>query len=113
MMKLNYQIEMANMLFPASDEAAFCWWVPFTLRKRDTIVSSICVRIARSNYTFGIKIPKTIKEALTFDSENGNTLWRESIDLEMNTILPAFDIFHMVRKYLQDMQDRLGTSSLM
>ena len=31
-------------------------------------------------------------QALALDSENGNTLWRDSIDLEMNTILPAFDI---------------------
>ena len=93
-MKLNYPIEIAEYAVSReiSDEPAFCWWVPFTLRKRDTIVSSIRARIAKSNYKYGIKIPKTIKEALTLDAENGNTLWRDSIDLEMNTILPAFDI---------------------
>ena len=94
MMKLNHPIKMVEYAVSReiSDEPAFYWWVPYTLRKRDTIVSSICVRIAKSNYKYGVKIPKTIKEALTSDAENGNTLWRDSIDLEMNTILPAFDI---------------------
>ena len=43
--------------------------------------------IRGSNYKYDIKIPRTIKEELTLDSENGNTLWQDSIDLEMNTIL--------------------------
>ena len=94
MIKLNYPIEMAEYAVSRkiSDEASFCWRVPFTLRKRYRIVSSICARIASSNYKYGIKIPKTINEALTLDSENGNTLWQDSIDIKMNTILPAFDI---------------------
>ena len=76
MMKLNHPIKMAEYAVSReiSDEPAFYWWVPYTLRKQDTIVSSICVRIAKSNYKYGIKIPKTIKEVLTLDAENGNTL---------------------------------------
>ena len=94
MMKLNYPIEMVKYAVSReiSGEPAFCWWVRFTLMKRDAIVSSIHARIAKSNYKYGIKIPKIFKEALTLDAENGNSLWRDSIDLEMNTILTAFDI---------------------
>ena len=76
MMKLNHPIKMAEYAVSReiSDEPAFCWWVPYTLRKRDTIVSSIHVRIAKSNYKYGVKMSKTIKEALILDAENGNTL---------------------------------------
>ena len=76
MMKLNYPIEMAEYAVSReiSDELAFCWWVPYTLKKRETIVSSLRVRIVKSNNKYDVKIPKTIKEALTLDAENGNTL---------------------------------------
>ena len=51
-----------------SDEIDFCWWVPFTLRKLDTIVSFICARIVRFNQKYGIKIPRTVNKALALDS---------------------------------------------
>ena len=39
-----------------------------------------------------MKIPRMINQALALDSENGNTLWRDSIGREMNAILLAFNI---------------------
>ena len=35
----------------------------------------------------GVKVPKNVKEAFEFDEENGNTLWRDAIDKEMNSLL--------------------------
>ena len=40
---------------------------------------------------YGIKVPRNLQDAITFDEENGNTFWKDAIDLEMNTILPGFD----------------------
>ena len=39
-----------------------------------------------------MRISVSIKDAIRLDSEDNNTLWRDSIDLEMRPILPAFDI---------------------
>jgi hypothetical protein len=30
-----------------ADEAAFCWWVPYMMRKRDTIISAVNARVKR------------------------------------------------------------------
>ena len=93
LLKDNYPVEMAeyakaNQL---DDEPAFCWWVPYTLRKRDAILSSVKARVRKTNMKYGIKVPRTQKEAIAFDEENGNTFWQDAIDLEMNTIMPGFD----------------------
>ena len=80
---------MANNI---ADEAAFAWWVPYTLRRRDRIISSVKARIRETTVKFGIKVPRTKKQARELDREDGNTLWSDAIDLEMGTILPAFDL---------------------
>eukprot|EP00980_Cylindrotheca_fusiformis_P000893 scaffold235_cov88-Cylindrotheca_fusiformis.AAC.1 len=38
-------------------EPAFAWWVPYTLRKRDIILSKIKSRIRKTNRKYGIEIP--------------------------------------------------------
>ena len=93
LLKDNYPVEMAEYAKANSleDEPAFCWWVPYTLRKRDAILSSVKARVRKTNVKYGIKVPRNLQEAITFDEENGNTFWKDAIDLEMNTILPGFD----------------------
>ncbi len=76
-------------------EPAFTWWVPHVLRKRDRIISAVAKRSARflkRTHTFGIEIPRTIKEALELDCRNGNTLWADAIAKEMAEVQKAFDI---------------------
>jgi phosphohistidine phosphatase SixA len=34
-------------------EPAFAWWVPYTLRKRDAIVSSISARARKTTHKYG------------------------------------------------------------
>ena len=74
------------------DEAAFAWWVPLTLRKRDRMPASVKARIKDTTLKFGIKVPRTTKQAKALDLENGNRLCQEAISTEMGTILPAFDL---------------------
>jgi hypothetical protein len=50
-------------------EPAFAWWVPHTLRKRDTIVSAVKTRYQKRTHKFGIRIPKTVREALEIDRD--------------------------------------------
>ena len=64
-------------------EPAFNWWVPYTLRKRDRIIKKVKAKYWRTTHKFGIRLPKTVEEALQIDVENANTLWRDAIEKEM------------------------------
>ena len=44
-------------------------------------------------HKYGIRIPKTVKEALQIDKENGNTLWWSALMKEMKNVRPAFKVF--------------------
>jgi hypothetical protein len=57
---------------------AFSWWVPYTLKKRDCIISAVKARFIKKDFKFGIRVPSTIAEALRFDKENGDTVWYDS-----------------------------------
>ena len=43
-------------------------------------------------HKFGICVPKTVKDALDLDKENGNTLWWDAIMKEMKSVHIAFCI---------------------
>jgi len=73
-----------------TDEPAFAWWVPYTLRKRDVIVSAVKAR--RTTHKYGIEVPRTLKEALALDAKNGNKYWSDAVGKEMGTIVVAFEI---------------------
>ena len=60
-------------------EPAFAWWVPFTLKKRDRIIASVNARYLKTTHKFGIRVPKTILEAIEIDRENGNTMCQDAI----------------------------------
>ena len=40
-------------------EAAFEWWAPHTLRRRDRILKAMKKRYHRTSQKFGIELPKT------------------------------------------------------
>ena len=71
-------------------EPAFAWWVPFTLKRRDRIIAAVNKRYAKRNFKFGIRIPKTYREAVEIDRENGNRLWQDAIDKELAAVRVAF-----------------------
>ena len=48
-------------------EPAFAWWVPYTLRKRDVILSSVKKRIRKTTYKYGIEIPTSIEHVYNID----------------------------------------------
>ena len=73
-------------------EAAFGWWVPFTIKKRDRIINAVKARVLKKSYMFGVYVPSTVQEALELDKQNGNTLWADAIRKEMKTVSIAFDI---------------------
>jgi hypothetical protein len=46
------------------DEPAFAWWVPFTLKKQESIISAVNKCYWKRTHKFGICLPHTVEEAL-------------------------------------------------
>ena len=74
------------------DEPAFSWWVPFTLRRRERIISAINSRYHKRTHKFGIELPKTVREALEIDKRTGTNFWEEALKKEMRQVSVAFNI---------------------
>jgi hypothetical protein len=92
-LKESYPVEIAEYIrkYELMDEPAFvCWWVPYTLKKRDRIIASVCARVKKKTHKYGIRVPRTISEAYALDKENGNTFWRDAIRKEMKNTEVAF-----------------------
>ena len=75
-------------------QPAFSWWVPFTLRKRDRIIAAVNSRVRRTTHKYGIDVPMSIAHAKKLDAINGDRLWQDAIELEMNNVAVAFEILH-------------------
>ena len=73
-------------------EPAFAWWVPYTLRKRDIIISSVNYRVSKKTHKYGVEIPNSIKHARELDLKNDNYLWITAINNEMSNVGIAFEI---------------------
>jgi hypothetical protein len=75
-----------------SEEPAFNWWAPYTLKKRDFIILAVRARFVRRDYKFGIKVPANIPEACKLDLENGDDMWERSVEKEMKNVRVAFKV---------------------
>jgi hypothetical protein len=62
-----------------ADKPAFAWWVPYTLQKRDIILSKIKARIRKTTHKYGIEKPTSMEHAFAIDKKNGNTLWGDAL----------------------------------
>jgi hypothetical protein len=75
-----------------ADEPAFAWWVPYTLRKRDIILSKVKARIRKTTHKYGIEIPTSVTHAMEIDDKNKNTFWRDALAKEMTEVGIAFEV---------------------
>jgi hypothetical protein len=76
-----------------SEEPAFAWWVPYVLRKRDVIVSTVISRVQHTSSKYGIELPTLVRNAIKINQKNGNTLWQDALSKEMGNVCIAFEIF--------------------
>ena len=74
------------------NEPGFAWWVPHTLKKRNTIISAMKVRLRKTTHKYGIKIPTSVDHAMETDRKNENTMWKDVLALEMFNVGVAFEI---------------------
>jgi hypothetical protein len=65
------------------EEPAFKWWVPHVIRRRNRIISKVKSRYWKTTHKFGIRLPKTVEEALEIDRTTNADFWRKAINKEM------------------------------
>ena len=78
-----------------SKEPAFAWWVPFTLRKRDVIISAVKARARKVTHKYGIEMPTSVAHAQELDAKNGNTFWMDALRKEMDQFGVAVEILEL------------------
>ena len=76
-----------------SEQPAFAWWVHHVIKKQKQIIAKVKSKYWTRTHKFGIKIPKSVKEAKELDAQNGNTLWWDAILKEMVNVKIAFELF--------------------
>ena len=83
-LKDSYPVQIAEhaMANKIANEPAFNWWVHTVLRKRNRIFAKV-KRYWRMTHNFGIRLPKTVAEALAIDDETGTNFWRKDLGKEM------------------------------
>ena len=93
-MKESYPVEVSEYAEAVgiSDEPAFSWWAVHVLKKRQRIIAAVNKRYHNTTHIFGIKVPKTVEQALSLDKENGNHQWWKAIQKEESTVKVAFKI---------------------
>ena len=106
--KDSYPVELAEHAVnnKVDDEPAFAWWVPYTLKKKARIISKIKSKCWEKTHKYGIRIPKSVQDAIRLDTQNGNTLWWDAIMLEMKNVRPAFE------EYEGDVKDLKGCQEI-
>ena len=92
--KESYPVELAEYarMKGIADEPAFAWWIPYTLKKRDQIISAVNRRVKKKTHKYGLEVPRTVEGAYLLDQKNKNTYWRDAIKKEMRNVVVAFNI---------------------
>ena len=92
-LKISNPIELAEYAVAnkIDHEPAFNWWVQRTLKIRHRIVNKVKSKYWDTTHKFGIRLPKTVTEALYIDKETGTTFWADAIHKEMKNVRPAFE----------------------
>ena len=64
-LKESYPVDLAEYARARgiSDEAVFIWWVPYTLKKRCIILSTVKRRIRKTTHKYGIEILTSVEHA--------------------------------------------------
>ena len=93
--KSSHPIEVAEYVRAQAlgSETPFYQWVHSVLSQRKAIVSKIKAR-AQVTHKYGVKIPRTVQQAFTFDKMNSNTMWEKAIEKETTNVGIAFQILN-------------------
>jgi hypothetical protein len=93
-LKNSFPVELAEYAFAngIEEEPAFKWWVNYTIRRRNRIISKIKSKYWRTTHKFGIRVPKTVAEAYKIDEQTGTNYWTKAIEKEVKNVRIAFEV---------------------
>ena len=93
-MKESYPVEVVEYAEAVgiSDNPGFTWWTTHVLKTRQRIIAAVSKIYHKLTHKIGIKVPKTVEEAMALDKENGTDLWWKAIQKEMSAAKVAFKI---------------------
>lgn len=93
-MKESYPVQTAEFATARgiAKEPAFAWWVPYTIRKRDVIISAVKARTRKTTHKYGIELPRSVQHAYDLDKQHGDSFWSNAIRKEMTNVGIAFEI---------------------
>ena len=60
--------------------------MPYVERKKKRIISKLKSKYWGRTHKYGVRIPKSVKEAYAIDNENGDSMWADAIREEMRKI---------------------------
>ena len=66
-----------------SGKPSFSDWVPYTLNKRNRIISKVNTKYWRITHNYVVSLPNNVTEAMHIDKENGNIYWKDAIKKDM------------------------------
>ena len=75
-----------------SDKPAFCWWVPYTLKTRDAIISAVNTRVRKTTHKYRIKILTEVEHTKELERQNNNTMWMNALAREIYNIGVAVEV---------------------
>jgi hypothetical protein len=83
--KNSFPVHLANYVINngLQDLPAFSWWVNRAIKKRQASIKATKSTYSQRTHKFGIKVPKTVQDALHIDKQTGTTFWYEAIQKEM------------------------------
>jgi len=79
---------MSNHL---DDKPAFKWWVKQTLHRKSNFMKTARKCYFKCTHKFGVRLPKTMEEALDIDRITKTTFWRDAIQNKMKNNRQAFE----------------------
>ena len=82
-----------------SEESAFAWRVPYTLKKRYHIIAKAKARFLKRYHKFSVGVPTSVEEAYILYQKNSTTLWRDAIKKEMTNVAVDFHILDHGEEY--------------
>lgn len=88
--KESHPVEMAEYAVTRkiNDTPAFGWWVPYTLKKRDRIITVVMSWITKTTHKYGIEVPSGMET--TCGVRHWRRRWRTSRLLGVCCILIYF-----------------------
>ncbi len=84
------QLEQYAIANELHNDPAFKWWIKPTLKHKERFLKAIKSKYSSRTHKFGIRVPKSVKEAMEIDRATNTTFWHDAIQKEMKNCRTAF-----------------------